>query len=118
MQPFYHFLENAVTNKKEIPFDAHIFEYIKRNHGRELQTLADENKVGLFMDVKKSFVVISPVSDKERSLKSHGKTELEVWKIFCSASRKLKFHFPLSFLMKYLSGGRGSVAEKSPLPML
>ena len=66
MQPFYHFLENAVTNKKEIPFDAHIFEYIKRNHGRELQTLADENKVGLFMDVKKSFVVISPVSDKRK----------------------------------------------------
>ena len=65
VQPFDHFLENTVTNKKEIPFDAHIFEYIKRNHEHELQTLKDEKKVELFMDVKKSFLIISP-SDKRK----------------------------------------------------
>lgn len=65
VQPFYHFLENTVTNKKEIPFDAHIFEHIKRNHEHELQTLKDEKKVELFMDVKKSFLIISP-SDKSK----------------------------------------------------
>ena len=65
VQPFYHFLENAVTNKEEIPFDAHLFEHIKRNHGHELQILTNENKVELFMDVNKSFLIISP-SDKRK----------------------------------------------------
>lgn len=64
-QPFYHFLENTATNKKEIPFDANLFEHIKKNHGHVLQTLTDENKVELCMNVNKSFVMISP-SDKRK----------------------------------------------------
>lgn len=64
-QPFYYFLENTATNKKEIPFDANLFEHIKKNHGHVLQTLTDENKVELCMNVNKSFVMISP-SDKTK----------------------------------------------------
>ena len=93
MQPFYHFLENAVTNKKEIPFDVHIFEYIKRNHGHELHTLTDENKVELFMDVNKSFVIIS-TSDKRKITQKSWQDRTEGLDTFLVSFRKIEI--PLS----------------------
>lgn len=69
-QPFYYFLENTATNKKEIPFDANLFKHIKKNHGHVLQTLTDENKVELCMNVNKSFVMISPSDKRKVSQKS------------------------------------------------
>ena len=70
VQPFHHFLEDTVTNKMEMPFDAYLFEHIKNDHGHELQILADENKVELFMDVNKSFLIISPSEKRKISQKS------------------------------------------------
>ena len=93
MQPFYHFLENAVTNKKEIPFDVHIFEYIKRNHGHELHTLTDENKVELFMDVNKSFLIIS-TSDKRKISQKSWQDRTEGLETFLVSFRKIEI--PLS----------------------
>ena len=54
----------------EMPFDAYLFEHIKNDHGYELQILTDENKVELFMDVNKCFLIISPSEKRKISQKS------------------------------------------------
>ena len=70
VHPFYHLLENVVTNKREIPFDAHLFEHIETNYAQELQILTNENKVELALDVSKSFLIISPSDERKISEKS------------------------------------------------
>lgn len=54
----------------EIPFDSSLFDHIKMKHGRELQTLMDENKVELCMDPKKSIVTVSPSEKRKVSQQS------------------------------------------------
>ena len=67
VKAYYPSFEDTATNKTKIPIDADIFDHIKLNHERELQTLTDECQVELCIDPATSIVTLSSSDKKEVS---------------------------------------------------
>ena len=65
MKAHFPFFENTATDTTKVPIDSHIFDHIKLNHQKELETLLNRHKVELCNDHVHAVVTLSP-SDKAK----------------------------------------------------
>lgn len=63
-------LESTARKKSEIGCDPEVFTFIQRNHEHELQTLLDENKMELILDIDTSILTVSSSEKKNDSYNS------------------------------------------------
>ena len=69
VKPYYPFLESSTTNKSNVAFDAEVYDYIKKNHHQELQTVLEEQMVVIELsdDSQSSTMKILPSEKKKDS---------------------------------------------------
>jgi len=84
VKPHYPFLEDTSTQKKEIPFDSKVFEYIQMCYGPELLTLLKEHEVHveLSRDSQNSIITISPSGKGKRDSEQSWKEKTEILECF------------------------------------
>ena len=75
VKPYYSFLENSTTNKTDIALEVEVYDYIKKNHQRDLQAVLEEQKVLVEFsdDSQRSTITVIPSEKKKK------KESLQSW---------------------------------------